>query len=271
MGENGAGKSTLLKVLSGVNTPKAGTITVDGQVATLRSAAPPMRSSAGIAIIYQELHLVPGLSAAENLHAGAAAASHGADRPAQALRAKAEAVLRDLGEDIDPSMPVGRLSIGQRQMVEIGKALLRDARIIAFDEPTSSLSARARSRTSSASSGACATRVKRDHLRHPSHGRAVRDLCDAVTVFRDGACESRASCRASLRRHARGSLVTEMVGRAIEDIYGYHRAAASAMCCSEVERTVTGPGLDRAGLDFDRAAPARSSASSAWSVRDAPS
>jgi L-arabinose transport system ATP-binding protein len=139
MGENGAGKSTLLKVLSGVNQPEVGTLSLDGvpqQFTNTRAAI-----TAGIAIIYQELHLVPELTVAENLMLGALPNRFGVlDEKTLITRALRE--LERLGEKLDPAQPVKHLSIGQRQMIEIGKALMRDARVIAFDEPTSSLSSR---------------------------------------------------------------------------------------------------------------------------------
>src|ERR1700712_207135 len=135
MGENGAGKSTLLKVLSGVNQPAGGGLSLNGveqQFTTTKAAI-----DAGVAIIYQELHLVPELTVAENLMLGAMPNRFGVlDEKGLVKRAIAE--LDRLGEKIDPNMPVKHLSIGQRQMIEIGKALMRNARVIAFDEPTSS-------------------------------------------------------------------------------------------------------------------------------------
>lgn len=240
MGENGAGKSTLLKVLSGVNIPKAGTITIESRDYAFRNAAEAL--SAGIAIIYQELQLIPGLSAAENLMLGQLPRRLGLlDR--RTLRARAEAVLRDLGEDIDPSTPVGRLSIGQRQMVEIGKALLRDARVIAFDEPTSSLSARE------------TDNLKRIIRRLRDEGRAivyvthrmseVFEICDAVTVFRDGACIAR---HADIAEVTPDQLVTEMVGRAIEDVYGYRERPRGEVLL-QVQQ-LHGPGLAEP-VDFE--------------------
>ena len=139
MGENGAGKSTLLKVLSGVNQPQAGTLTLNGAVQRFASTRAALE--AGIAIIYQELHLVPELTVAENLMLGQLPSRLGVVDE-RTLAARALDALERLGEHIDPGTPVKYLSIGQRQMIEIGKALMRDARVIAFDEPTSSLSAR---------------------------------------------------------------------------------------------------------------------------------
>ncbi len=172
MGENGAGKSTLLKVLSGVNQPAAGSLSLDGveqQFTTTKAAI-----AAGVAIIYQELHLVPELTVAENLMLGALPNRFGVlDEKALVSRAMRE--LERLGEKIDPSQQVKNLSIGQRQMIEIGKALMRDARVIAFDEPTSSLSSRETDATVPDHSRV-EGRGPRDHLRHAPDGRSLRTV-----------------------------------------------------------------------------------------------
>src|SRR5438874_9768697 len=139
LGENGAGKSTLLKTLSGAHLPSAGHLRIDGQDVLFHNTADAI--AAGVAVIYQELHLVPQLSVAENLFLGHLPARGGiVDR--RTLRDNTIQQLRRFGEDINPRTLVARLSIGQRQMIEIAKALSRGARLIAFDEPTSSLSAR---------------------------------------------------------------------------------------------------------------------------------
>jgi L-arabinose transport system ATP-binding protein len=139
MGENGAGKSTLLKMLSGEHAPDSGIIKIAD--APVHFRGPREAAAAGVAVIHQELQLAPDLSVEENLLLGAMPA-RGPFIDRGAMRERARAVLARLGESIDPRTPVKSLPIGRRQMVEIGKALLRDARIIAFDEPTSSLSAR---------------------------------------------------------------------------------------------------------------------------------
>ena len=213
MGENGAGKSTLLKVLSGVIQPDAGTISIDGVVRRFSDARAALDS--GIAIIYQELHLVPELTVADNLLLGQLPSRCGVVHRQQMLR-RALQGLQQLGEDLDPDCKVKRLSIGQRQMIEIGKALLRDAFIIAFDEPTSSLSSREADRLLA---------IIRE-LRH--QGRAiiyvshrleeVYALCDRVTVFRDG-CRIRTFEDVTAADHQ--PLVQAMVGRPVSDIYAY--------------------------------------------------
>ncbi|MCM5703694.1 L-arabinose ABC transporter ATP-binding protein AraG [Larsenimonas salina] len=214
MGENGAGKSTLLKVLSGVNTPTQGHLVIQGTSHVFANAREALKS--GIAIIYQELTLAPNLSVAENLLMGQLPAHHGfVDR--RRLRERALAILDDLGEGaLDPATKVRELSVGQQQMIEIGRALLRDARIIAFDEPTSSLSVQE------------TRHLKRIVARLRDEGRVVLyvthrmeevfEMCDAITVFRDG----RHICtHETLEGVDNDTLVSEMVGRDIEDVYGY--------------------------------------------------
>ncbi len=214
MGENGAGKSTLLKVLSGVNRVAEGALWIGGERHVFANAREALGQ--GIAIIYQELTLSPNMSVAENLLLGQFPERRGfIDR--RRLREQAMRILRDLGEeDIHPATKVRDLSIGQQQMIEIGRALLRDARIIAFDEPTSSLSVQE------------TRQLKRIVRRLRDEGRVVLyvthrmeevfEMCDAVTVFRDGR-HIRTHDDLSALDH--DTLVSEMVGRDIEDVYGY--------------------------------------------------
>jgi L-arabinose transport system ATP-binding protein len=213
MGENGAGKSTILKVLSGVHRPDAGRIRLDGEVRDF--ADPRAALVAGIAVIHQELHLVPELTVAENLLLGHFPNRHGViDRRALVARAREE--LRRLGEDIDPTQKVKSLAIGQRQMVEIGKALSRDARVIAFDEPTSSLSMR---ETEHLMAIIAALKHQGRAIIYVSHRLdEVYSICDRVTVFRDGRRVTSFDMMPDLDRAA---LVQAMVGRPIQDVYGY--------------------------------------------------
>lgn len=139
MGENGAGKSTLLKILSGNYAPTTGSLAIRGQEVSFADTTAAL--NAGVAIIYQELHLVPEMTVAENIYLGQLPHKGGIVNRSL-LNYEAGLQLKHLGMDIDPDTPLKYLSIGQWQMVEIAKALARNAKIIAFDEPTSSLSAR---------------------------------------------------------------------------------------------------------------------------------
>src|SRR5207244_1683519 len=123
MGENGAGKSTLLKILAGAYRPDGGSVVIDGMPCAFHSTAEALR--AGVAVIYQELHLVPELSVAENLYLGHLPSAWGwVGRSTLYERARRQ--IEALGEAINPRTKVSSLPIGQRQMVEIAKALTRD-------------------------------------------------------------------------------------------------------------------------------------------------
>jgi ABC-type sugar transport system ATPase subunit len=137
VGENGAGKSTLMKVLTGAYRPDAGTIALDGQ--TVSFASPREAQQAGIAIVHQELNLLPDRTVAENVFLGREPVRRG-----QVDRRRMEQDTADLldrlgAQGITPRMPVRWLAVAQRQVVEIVKALSTDARVIAMDEPTAAL------------------------------------------------------------------------------------------------------------------------------------
>jgi L-arabinose transport system ATP-binding protein len=213
LGENGAGKSTLLKILAGVYTPTAGELGINGEGRVFGSTAASL--AAGVAIIHQELHLVPEMSVAENLFLGHTPQTGGMVSW-HTLMARSRALLDMLGEKFDPGVKVSRLSIGQRQMVEIGKALSRNARIIAFDEPTSSLSDREVDRLFEV----IRDLKSRGHvILYVTHRmKEIFELCDAATVLRDGA---HVETFASLEGIDQDTLIQKMVGRNLTDIYNW--------------------------------------------------
>ncbi|GAB2659783.1 sugar ABC transporter ATP-binding protein [Saccharopolyspora gloriosae] len=137
LGENGAGKSTLMRVLSGDIADYEGTVAVDGN--PVRFAKPSDAQQAGIAMIHQELDLVPALSVADNLYLGRELRRAGVvDRRRMAQRTRE--LLQRTGIDLDPSRPVGELRVGEQQLVTIARALLLEAKVLIMDEPTSALS-----------------------------------------------------------------------------------------------------------------------------------
>ncbi|WP_420136491.1 L-arabinose ABC transporter ATP-binding protein AraG [Sphingomonas sp.] len=233
IGENGAGKSTLLKILAGQYQPDGGELVVGG--APQHFARPRESQDAGIAIIHQELQLAPDMSVAENLMMGALPKRWGMiDR--SALRARARTVLERLGEPIDPDSRLGDLSIGRRQMVEIGRALLRDARIIAFDEPTSSLSTRETAKLMEIIHG---LRAEGRAIIYVSHRmEEVFALADTATVLRDGTHVLDAT---NVGPADEARLVSAMAGRTVADIYAY-RARPLGATALQVD-SVEGPGL----------------------------
>jgi len=138
VGENGAGKSTLMKVLSGVypHGTYEGDILIDDRVRQFRGIRDS--ENAGVAIIFQELSLVKELTVGENIFLGKEPSKLGVINWSELYHRTAK-LLRDLNLDIDPRVPVGNLGIGQQQLVEIAKALSKEAKILVLDEPTAAL------------------------------------------------------------------------------------------------------------------------------------
>jgi L-arabinose transport system ATP-binding protein len=213
LGENGAGKSTMMKILGGEYVPDEGEVAIDGQVVHFRGAADAI--AAGVAVIHQELQYVPELSVMENLLLGRLPTRMGLVDRRRALAWVRER-LDALGVDLDPRARLKQLSIGQRQMVEIVKAILRDARILALDEPTSSLSHR---ETEVLFRLVRELRAQGKAMIYISHRLdEIFELCDAATIFRDG---RKVADFDTLQGVTRDTLVQRMVGRDLGDIFGY--------------------------------------------------
>ena len=213
LGENGAGKSTLIKILGGDYRADGGTIALDG--VPFRPTGVRDAMAAGIAVVHQELQLVPELSVGENLTLGRFP-SRGGVVSFGTLHARAEAALAAVGGTIASRTKVSRLSIGQRQMVEIAKALMVDAKVIALDEPTSSLSS-----TESEVLFALIDRLRAQGkiILYVSHRLdEVFRLCDGATVLRDGQV---AASFAIMDGVTRDEIVRRMVGREIQDVWGW--------------------------------------------------
>ena len=215
MGGNGAGKSTLMKILTGVYTADGGEILIDGQAVTIDS--PTGAEALGVAMIFQEFSLVPTLTVAQNIYLNREPRSAGGllIDDSELVR-RAQAILDELGEDIDASLPVSRLSVGMCQIVEIAKALSKNARILIMDEPTSSISESEVERLFS-----FVRRLKANGISiiYISHRMAeIFDLCDRVTVMRDGENVRTDSC-ADLTME---SLIDAMLGSAAGNSMHWH-------------------------------------------------
>ncbi len=218
LGENGAGKSTLINLLSGALSPDSGMIEVDGSPVPRMS--PPEARQAGIAVVQQELSLTASLSIAENIGLGAYPRRFGlVDYRELATRAAAACKLVGLDEPL--STPVGELSLGRRQMVEIAKALYRKPRVLILDEPTSSLSA-----TETNILTALLERLRREGVAilYISHRlNEVMALCQHVTVLKDGTC----TADRPLEGTDAAGLVRLMVGRDPGDLFPKFEPSAS--------------------------------------------
>jgi len=240
VGENGAGKSTLLKILSGAYQPSAGHVRLAGRPTVFSSTAEAI--AAGVAVIYQELHLVPEMTVAENLLLGRYP-RRGAFLDRAALRAEALRLLRLIGEDISPEARLGRLPLAQRQMVEIAKALGRGATLVAFDEPTSSLSEKETRRLFAIIRD---LRARGHAILYVTHRMdELYQLCDAATVLRDG---RHVVTHEQLAGVPRDQLVKSMVGRELTNIFNYRPRphAPDGLAVSGL----AGPGL-RAPVSFE--------------------
>jgi ribose transport system ATP-binding protein len=182
MGENGAGKSTLMKILSGVYMADAGSIVVDGQPVSMRSASDA--ESLGIAIIHQELNLIPQLTVTENLFLGREPQRFGII-DARRMRAEATIWLNKVGGGhIDATRETGTLSIGQQQLVEIARALSLKAQVLIMDEPTAALTDQEIARLFQ-----IMTDLKKHGIAivYVSHRmEEMFQICDKVSVLRDG-------------------------------------------------------------------------------------
>lgn len=138
VGENGAGKSTLMNILAGVFAPDAGELFLDGRAVHFAGAREAREH--GIATIFQELSLVPNLTVAENIFLGCEPRTAFGLIDYAAMHREARALLRRVALPVAPDVPVHTLRVGQQQLVEIARALAREARVVIFDEPTSALS-----------------------------------------------------------------------------------------------------------------------------------
>ncbi|BCP55491.1 ribose import ATP-binding protein RbsA 2 [Kaistia sp. 32K] len=181
MGANGAGKSTLMNILGGVVTSDSGHISIDGEPITLRSPRDANRN--GIAFVHQELTMFPTMTVAENIFIDGMPTEKGFIRMPEMIR-QSEVLLARLGCNISPKTPVEQLSIGDRQLVEIARALRHQARIIIFDEPTSSLSAPERERLFAVIRGLKAEGVVILYITHFLD--EIFSICEEIAVMRNG-------------------------------------------------------------------------------------
>ncbi|MCW5259581.1 sugar ABC transporter ATP-binding protein [Verminephrobacter eiseniae] len=210
LGENGAGKSTLMKILAGVLQPSRGQMLIDGQ--EVRLSGPGDARRRGIAIICQELSLAGNLSVADNLFANHPPGLAGLIDDRQMLR-KSRALLAALGIAIDPSTLVAQLSIAERQLVEIAKALNQPSRVVIMDEPTSSLGASEARMVFGIIEGLKARGKAIVYISHRID--EIMQISDEISVMRDGRCmDTKVRGQTSIE-----ALIALMVGRPLSAIY----------------------------------------------------
>ncbi|MGH7592766.1 MAG: sugar ABC transporter ATP-binding protein [Gemmatimonadales bacterium] len=215
-GENGAGKSTLGKILAGIQASDSGSILLDGE--QVHFASPRDALAHGVAMVHQELAFCDNLSVAENLCLGHLPSWHGFVTR-ESLQARAVEQLDVVGAAIDPGRQVATLSIAEQQLVQIAAAVGGGARVIVFDEPTSSLGQDDAERLYGLIRRLTARGVT---VLYVSHRMAeIFRLCDAVTVLRDG----HHVCTEPIVSLDEGALVQRMIGRHLEQYFPAHARA----------------------------------------------
>ncbi|UXM94827.1 sugar ABC transporter ATP-binding protein [Bartonella sp. HY329] len=222
VGENGAGKSTLMRIISGIYEPDNGSeMLLNGK--PYQPQSPKSAIEAGVAIIHQELNLLPDLTVTENLFLGREKVNKiGLIKSGEQRKLVAQALKR-LRQDFSPSTEVGNLSIGKQQMVEIARAVLFDADVIIMDEPTDSL-AEAETEVLFAVIRDLASKGKA--IVYISHRLGeIFELCDDVSVLRDGEMVF----TGEVKKLNEDLLIAHMVGREIKDQYPYDKAKPSAI------------------------------------------
>jgi ribose transport system ATP-binding protein len=220
VGENGAGKSTLVKIISGVYQPDRGVIRLAAIDRVIRSPVDARRL--GISPVHQELALEPALSVAENIFLGRQPRTFGRLVDWRAMRQEARRVLDGLGIDLDPSTTLDKASIAQRQMVAIARALSTDARVLLFDEPTSSLTD---TETQHLFSVIRDLRTRGLGVIYISHRlEEVQEITDRLTVLRDGRHIATVDTAATNLP----AIIRMMIGRDMTEMYPEHRGGGGA-------------------------------------------
>lgn len=212
LGENGAGKSTLAKIIAGVHRPTRGTIALNGTPVEVPSPIAAQRL--GITLIHQEPLSFPDLSVAENLVLGREGGGPLARVPWAEMTAEARRLMDQLGVALDVTRPMRGLSIADQQMVEIARALASDARVIIMDEPTAPLTPK---EVATLFDIARKLRAEGRSIVFISHRLSeVRELCDRVTIFRDG----RKVAMDATGNLSDGDIIRLMIGRPVKDYHG---------------------------------------------------
>jgi ribose transport system ATP-binding protein len=239
IGENGAGKSTLIRSLAGAHLIDSGQIEIEGQSVHLRSPAESI--AAGVAVIYQELTIVPEMTIAENVFLGNLPRK-GPVIDRSLMNTRAATLLKRLGLKLHPSKRAGDLAPGYQQMVEIARAINRNAKILLMDEPTSYLSEHEVGRLFE-----FIEQLKREglgiiYISH--HLEEIFKVCDQVIVLRDG----KTVATGPIEKWTSQNLVEAMVNRSIDQFYPYVPRTLGEVALSV--RNIDVPG-QLSGISFD--------------------
>ncbi len=213
LGENGAGKSVLMKILAGVYKPDRGSILIEGK--RISPSEPKDSQKLGITTIYQDINLVAELSVAENIFFGQLPLKIGFPQIVDWTRTfqESEKILKDLNFNIDARAPVRNLNIGQKQMVEIAKALSRKSKVIIMDEPYTGLSDQELEGFFKVIKNLKSIGISIIYISHRMED--VLKLCDTVTILREG----RVIENKSIEQIDKGNIIRLMIGKDLKDNY----------------------------------------------------
>ncbi|SLM18762.1 fused methyl-galactoside transporter subunits of ABC superfamily: ATP-binding components [uncultured spirochete] len=226
VGENGAGKSTLMKILNGVLAPDSGNILVDGRPITFKNTK--QAQACGISLIYQEFNLVNTLSVAENIYLGFLQTDRAKFVDWKKVRTEASELIKRLGFDFNVREKVENLSVAEKQLVEIAKALSLNAQLIAMDEPTSSLTANEIDKLFYIIQGLKERGITIIYISHKLD--EVMAICNNVTVLRDG----RIIDTKMVGETNNPEIISKMVGRPVEMAYPRRPLATNSEVVLEV-------------------------------------
>lgn len=210
VGENGAGKSTFIKILTGAHAPSEGIILFDGK--EYSALTPALALDAGITAIYQEFNLIPFLSVSENIYFGCELMKQGLLDYEQ-MNKNTKKMFEEIGMAINPKIRVQRLGIAQQQLVEIVKAISKNAKLIIMDEPSAPLTEQ---ETETLHTIVRQLKEKGITIIYISHRmEEIFEICDRVSVFRDGEYIS----THPVSETSRESLIADMVGREMGETF----------------------------------------------------
>lgn len=213
VGENGAGKSTLMNIVGGIHKPDEGNIYIEGEETVHKNPLEALEK--GIAFVHQELNLFNNLTVVENIYITNFPKNKVGSISYKKMAEKAKTVISELDTGIDVNKPVGELTMGQRQLVEIAKAIEHNAKIIIFDEPTTSLSNNEKEKLFVIVKQLAAKGVGIIYISHILDD--IFNLCDEIMVMRDGHFIGQKKKEDTNKTE----IIEMMIGRSISQLYPY--------------------------------------------------
>ncbi|PSS64491.1 D-xylose ABC transporter ATP-binding protein [Ensifer sp. NM-2] len=227
MGENGAGKSTLIKIMAGVYQRDTGTIQIHGRDAAIKSPRDSLRE--GIKVVFQEIALISEFTVAENIFLEGYPTGKTGSIDWKKVRADSAALFNRIGFNVDPAARTGSLPVSQQQMVEIARALAHEASVVVMDEPTSSLTPNEVALLFTVIRRLTSLGIAVVYVSHKLD--EVFEIADTVTVLRDG----RHISTKPIGEHTHDTLVHDMIGRRIENLFPRQRGAVGTKVALSVQ------------------------------------